>query len=243
MATVQQQKRSGRAGERRFLVSPLDSLIFLLPLIVFYQVSVAFQPTIVVAYAFLRQCLRTLGPFGIWAPGAVIVIILLSTQIASGRSWSIRWRRIFLMYPEALLMTIPLLALSWAVRLSATPPQGEHLLSQLAVGIGAGIYEELVFRLILISLIVVIGADLLKFPAKKVAIVAIVLSSLLFSAHHHQPIGSEPFRILPFTFRALAGVYLAVVFWFRGYGTAAGTHAAYNTVILLYATFGAGGGA
>ena len=42
------------------------------------------------------------------------------------------------------------------------------------------------------------------------------------------PIGVEPFRLVPFLFRTVAGIYLAVVFWFRGYGPAAGCHAAYN---------------
>ncbi len=222
---------------RRILASPLDSLIFLLPLIIFYEVSIAFQPTVVVAYDFLRQCLQNFGHLGVWAPGAAIVIILLATHIASRRPWSIRWRRVFLMYPEAILATGPLLALSWAVSLSASSPQPGQLISQLAVGIGAGIYEELVFRLIMISLIVVVAADLLKLKKTTVAITAIILSSLLFSAHHHPPIGTEPFGLVPFSFRALAGVYLATVFWFRGYGAAAGTHAAYNTIILLYGSF------
>lgn len=232
-----QNDKTDSPQARRILASPLDSLLFLLPLIIFYEVSIAFQPTVVVAYDFLRQCLQTLGRLGIWAPGAAVVVILLATHIASGRGWSIRWRRILWMYPEVILATIPLLALSWAVSLTATPPVGGALLSQLAIGIGAGIYEELVFRLILISLIVVVAADVLKLRATTVAVTAILLSSILFSAHHHPPIGTEPFQLVPFVFRALAGVYLALVFWFRGYGAAAGTHAAYNSLILLYGTF------
>ncbi len=233
----QQQGSDPKPFARRILASPLDSLLFLLPLIVFYEVSIAFQPTVVVAYDLLRQCLQTFGKLGVWAPGAAIVIILLATHIASGRPWTIRWRRVLLMYPEAILATIPLLALSWAASLSAPPPPSGQLISQLAIGIGAGIYEELVFRLILISLIVVVAGDLLKLRASTVAITAILFSSFLFSAHHHPPIGTEPFALVPFAFRALAGVYLATVFWFRGYGSAAGTHAAYNTLILLYGTF------
>ena len=84
---------------------------------------------------------------------------------------------------------------------------------------------------------VVIAGDLFKLKRSTVAIAAIVLSSVLFSDHHHPPIGTEPFELIPFAFRALAGIYLALIFWFRGYGAAAGTHAAYNTIILLYGAF------
>lgn len=60
---------------------------------------------------------------------------------------------------------------------------------------------------------------------------AVAISSLVFAAHHHPPIGTEPFALVPFMFRAIAGVYLALVFWYRGYGPAAGCHAAYNVAL------------
>lgn len=107
----------------------------------------------------------------------------------------------------------------------------QPLLDRLALGIGAGIYEELVFRLVLISLVVMIGVDVLRLRQTTVAVVAVAISSLVFAAHHHPPIGTEPFALVPFMFRAIAGVYLALVFWYRGYGPAAGCHAAYNVAL------------
>jgi RimJ/RimL family protein N-acetyltransferase len=65
-----------------------------------------------------------------------------------------------------------------------------------------------------------------------------LLSSILFSAHHHFGIDSngsgyilEPFVWGKFIFRTLAGVYLALIFSWRGYGIVAGTHAAYNIIL------------
>ena len=105
---------------------------------------------------------------------------------------------------------------------------------EIALSSGAGIYEELVFRLVAISLIMLVGVDLLHLPKTQTAVVAIALSSLLFAAHHHPPLGSEEFNLANFTFRTAAGVYLAGIFWYRGYGPAAGCHAAYNiTVVAL----------
>ena len=109
----------------------------------------------------------------------------------------------------------------------------QPLLDRLALGIGAGIYEELVFRLVLISLVVMIGVDVLRLRQTTVAVVAVAVSSLAFAAHHHPPIGTEAFALVPFMFRTIAGVYLALVFWYRGYGPAAGCHAAYNVALAL----------
>ena len=44
--------------------------------------------------------------------------------------------------------------------------------------------SELVFRLILLSLLVILGADLLRFDRATVAFLGILLTSLAFAAHH-----------------------------------------------------------
>jgi membrane protease YdiL (CAAX protease family) len=76
-----------------------------------------------------------------------------------------------------------------------------------------------------------VGVDLLRINASVVAAAAVVLSSLAFSMHHYEPFGSYRFDPVSFGFRAVAGAYLAIVFWYRGYGPAAGCHAAYNVII------------
>ena len=78
-----------------------------------------------------------------------------------------------------------------------------------------------------------IGVDLLRLGRARVGVAAVILSALVFAAHHHQPIGVEPFDAIRFVFRTIAGVYLGLVFWYRGYGPAAGCHAAYNVVLAL----------
>ncbi len=65
--------------------------------------------------------------------------------------------------------------------------------------------------------------------------IAVLASALLFAAHHHKPFGAEAFVPSTFLFRSLAGAYLAVIFWFRGYGSAAGCHAAYNVAVVFTA--------
>jgi membrane protease YdiL (CAAX protease family) len=214
------------------LARPLDALVFLLPLILFYELMcLTRQNDRVIAFDLMRGFFELFGQVGMWAPGLGAIAILIATHAVSGEKWSIHWGRVGVMYVEAVALAIPLLALNWAIPLAGQGAYGPMLFDRLAMGVGAGIYEELVFRLILISMVMMIGVDLLRQQHTWVALAAVVLSALAFAAHHHPPIGVEPFLAMPFLFRCVAGVYLAIIFWYRGYGPAAGCHAAYNVAL------------
>jgi hypothetical protein len=62
---------------------------------------------------------------------------------------------------------------------------------------------------------------------------AFVLSSLLFSAAHHIPPYGDPLELGVFTFRFLAGMIFASLFWFRGFAVAVYTHALYDLYVLI----------
>ena len=112
----------------------------------------------------------------------------------------------------------------------------QGLLANIVTGIGAGIYEELVFRLILIIALMVLFQDILQFGHKISIILSVLISAALFSAYHHivylegQFVQSSPFNWLEFGFRTIAGIYFAVLFAIRGFGITAGTHAFYNII-------------
>ncbi len=231
------KKGRGKEAKRGLLARPLDALVFLLPLLIFYQYTSLTRPqNRVIADQLLQRFFELFGQVGMWAPGLGVVAILLATHIASGGKWRVRWLGVVLMYAEAAVFALPLLAMNWAFPMAGGMTEGAPLLDRVAMGMGAGIYEELVFRLILISVIVMIGTDLLRLDATGTAIVAIILSSVAFAAHHHTPIGIEPFNPGAFCFRTLAGAYLATIFWYRGYGTAAGCHASYNVALAVMST-------
>ena len=228
------QRQKEKPVDRGILARPLDALAFLLPLIVFYEtVSRLHGQDRVIAFDLLRRFFELFGHFGIWAPGLGVMAILVATHMVSGEKWKVHWGTVGRMYPEACLLALPLLSLNWVAPLAGAGGETTEMIDRIAMGVGAGVYEELVFRLVLISVVVMLGADLLRIDRSVVAIGAIVLSSLLFAAHHYQPIGVEQFDVTSFTFRAIAGAYLAAIFWLRGYGPAAGCHAAYNVVLVF----------
>ncbi|MBA7653539.1 hypothetical protein ES703_61393 [subsurface metagenome] len=113
--------------------------------------------------------------------------------------------------------------------------QGRSLLADIVTGIGAGIYEEMVFRLILISVLMILFQNTLGFERKSSIVISVLLSAGLFSVHHHISI---PFDWLEFSFRTVAGVYFAALFVIRGFGITAGTHAFYDIIATaINATF------
>ncbi|MHC4637550.1 MAG: CPBP family intramembrane glutamic endopeptidase [Planctomycetota bacterium] len=127
---------------------------------------------------------------------------------------------------------------------NGSPADAEHngtgpaikLLADIVTGIGAGIYEELVFRLILICLLMLLFQDVLRLNHRNSIILSVLVSAALFSAYHHidffsgQLYQTDPFDWTKFGFRTIAGVYFAILFAIRGFGITAGTHAFYDVI-------------
>jgi len=98
--------------------------------------------------------------------------------------------------------------------------------------VGAGIYEETIFRLIGFSalrLLFLIG----DMRPRWATILAAVVSAALFAAAHHIGGGNEHINATVFLYRMLAGLYFTAVFQMRGFGIAVGAHAGYDVLVGL----------
>ncbi|HZN68663.1 MAG TPA: CPBP family intramembrane glutamic endopeptidase [Tepidisphaeraceae bacterium] len=234
--------------------SPLASLAFVLPLVVLYEVGTRTQeavvlreaaPRHVIAFTLMQQFFALFGATGQYLPALAIAGILIAWHLARRDAWRVRLPALGGIAIEGAMWCLPLLvigvALSYLMRdlpfaagvsgatslaASSAPPK-----DLLILCLGAGIYEELVFRLIVLTLLGIVLKDLLLFPPTLTAVVAVLLSALLFSAYHY--LAPEPFRWRTFAFRTLAGVYFGVLFLLRGFGVTAATHAAYDILVLL----------
>ena len=106
--------------------------------------------------------------------------------------------------------------------------------ARLVAFCGAGIYEELLFRLMLLP--VVCGLVRLTGLQKNWSIfLGVIVTSLLFSAAHYKVFGEygEPFQWYSFTFRVFAGLFFGLLFLFRGFGVAVGAHAFYDVFVVM----------
>lgn len=242
---------------------PIYAMVYLLGFIILYEIgtllmqpealsqSLAQPQTRVVAFIWVQNLLEYLGFSArmTWvATPLVVMVILLALQITSGTRWKIYFFDFIPMAFECILLSIPLIVLSLLLNRSspaATPNAAlfaflegirgsQELWMQIITGIGAGIYEELVFRLILIGLLMLVFQDLLGMKKSHAIAASVLISAVLFSVHHHvffingQFGSGEEFLVSKFIFRMLAGIYFAVLYAFRGFGITAGSHACYD---------------
>lgn len=106
------------------------------------------------------------------------------------------------------------------------------LATQLVVSLGAGLYEELLFRVLLVSGLLLLGKRLGLKRAANIA-VAIALSALIFSAFHYIGPYGDTLTLPSFVFRAVAGVLLSGLYVARGFGIVTWTHAMYDIGLAL----------
>lgn len=142
--------------------------------------------------------------------------------------------------PAAVVVVLPQAATPNQPALPGPPVESRTknhaLMANIVTGVGAGIYEELVFRLLLICALMVLFQDVIGLSHQNAIVLSIMVSAALFSAHHHliwvdgQLGRSAPFNGTEFGFRIIAGVYFAVLFAIRGFGITAGTHAFYDII-------------
>lgn len=105
-------------------------------------------------------------------------------------------------------------------------------LQLLALSLGAGLYEELFFRVILVGVLVWLFSRIFE---KKwiVYFIAAILAATLFSAVHYIGEYGDSFTLGSFLFRFLFGLALNVIYVIRGFGMAAWTHALYDIIVVL----------
>jgi hypothetical protein len=107
-------------------------------------------------------------------------------------------------------------------------------LTNLVMSAGAGVYEETVFRLGLLSGLVALFESLMGIRRFVAIALGLLLSSAAFSAVHHLgPLG-DPLALWIFVFRMLAGMIFGLLFWFRGFAVAVYTHAIYDVIVLVF---------
>lgn len=123
---------------------------------------------------------------------------------------------------------------SWVLNIAATDPiESLSILQKLALSLGAGLYEELFFRVILVTVFILIFTKL--FGKKWAGVVAaVVLSALLFSAVHYIGSMGDAFTFNSFLYRFLFGLILNGIYVWRGFGVTAWTHAIYDIMVIAF---------
>lgn len=214
-------------------------LVFLLPLVVFYEVALYFTISNIQIKAH-DHLLRFFDYFnmpptqGLGIGGLIIVTILLLWHLFIANRWWVEVRVIAFMAFESVLFAIPLLIFGGFLGGLAATTNGSSIgqldfFDKLAVSIGAGLYEELLFRMIIIGFVHTVACNIFKQKDHIGLIAGIIVSAVLFALYHDLPDAGSLSAISLFFFFS-AGVYLGILFVSRGFGIAAATHATYDVV-------------
>ncbi len=135
--------------------------------------------------------------------------------------------------PEIATRLAGILPVGRWIGLFAGGATGLDLVRRLGIAVGAGIFEEAVFRGVVCYGLFRALKDGLGADRWSAGVAAVVASAWLFSAYHHWGPGGEPWEAARFAYRFHAGLVLGTVFLTRGIGIAAFAHGFYDAMVLL----------
>jgi hypothetical protein len=231
--------RSSAADGSRNLFT---SLMLVLPLLILYHAGILLTGGMLNGADFITQLIMPrLGVQGYLVFLAIVTVGFLVALGTLHRKQHFNPRMVIPVLLESTIyaLTMGSLIVMVMTRFLHVSPElsaaiaSENVLTRFVMSLGAGVYEELVFRLGLLGGLVLLLGRVLKLNRWLAVTLAFVLSSLAFSAVHHIPPLGDPLRIGVFTFRTLAGLFFGVLFWFRGLAVAVYTHAIYDVFVLV----------
>lgn len=215
----------------------LNSLVLVLPLLILYQVGLLIVGRRGLnGVDFINQLLVLLAGRN----GLLVFNFILLGLLLIG-TWQLRKKQKFdsgffaPMIVESIIYAFFLGAfivfvIRYAFPLADTDIDQADWITKVTISLGAGVYEELFFRLILISLLYYFFHKAVKVQKVSAIFGAFLISSLLFSLAHY---AAEPIDSYGFTYRFLAGLIFAALYKYRSFAVAVYTHALYDMFVLF----------
>jgi membrane protease YdiL (CAAX protease family) len=225
--------------------TPIYSLLFTLPFFLIYEVGIFLTSNENLnimrngADALMRQILSTFGLVGLYWMGAIFFIAIILTFLVQRKYWydiEIFGNYLIIMVFESLFWSLLLYFFMSNVYLFLMNPNGEVLIQQITLAIGAGIYEEFFFRVVLILLISSILALVFNWNKKINNWLSMIIAAGIFSAFHFIGDYADFFSFKIFMVRFLAGIILGTLYFFRGFGITAWSHSIYDLIIITKIT-------
>ena len=228
-------------------VDPLTSAILIFPLFIVYQLGILLSRGLngvdFVTASLVELCERDLANYLVILTSLLLVyaaVLLLLRQrdtfdprafvpvLAESSFYALTMGSIILFVMHRFVELVPGLTVS--AELSAALASGLGFLDVIVISAGAGLHEELIFRLLGVGGLSWLLAGAM--PERQAWISALVVSSLVFSLAHHVGPSGEAFEFAAFTYRALAGVFFALIYQVRGLAVAVWTHTIYDVYVL-----------
>ena len=228
---------------------PIVSLAFVIPILLIYEVGILLLGPEAMrngADIWLRRFLDTIGFGQYFLLPLLTVFVLIAWHHLTRDPWAFSPKLMGVMFVESSLFGVVLLSIAQVQgRVMETshfslsvwvedPIVWTYKVKQIVGYFGAGVYEELLFRLMLLpcvaGLVRRLGAS--TFVS---LIASVLLTGILFSAAHYQifTAAGDIFDWFTFSFRFVAGVFFALLFIYRGFGIAVGAHTLYDILVAM----------
>lgn len=227
--------------------TPWYSLVFILPLVALYEVL-----AVVInwesaeqlrngADVLLRQLLMLFGLSTPYLMGLLFAAGVLGAWLWQRRRYgTTRVAGVYLvgMLVESLIWAGFLLVSLTAADQLLIVTTSDSVLRTAFLAVGAGIYEEGVFRLVLITGLAAFFRQVMDWRRPIAWGMAVGVAAVLFSLFHYVGSAGETFTWNSFGYRSVAGVILGLLFTYRGFGITVYAHTAYDLVVLGIQTVG-----
>lgn len=250
---VEPQERAGSwRAYHRVTRTATYSFLIALPLLVLYEGLILLfnqgqtMQVRISAEVWMKWIFSLFGAAGVHVLAGVVLVVGLVIFYVERRKnvplhpryfgWMIAESAVYAVLLALLVSTMVgmIFAMAPTTAPAAMAPQmaGGGIGMQLALSIGAGLYEELLFRVLLVGGLYLGLKSVFPETTRYAYIIAALVGALLFSAVHYIGALGDTFTLASFTFRFLFGLALNVVFLVRGFGVAAWTHALYDVMIV-----------
>ena len=129
-------------------------------------------------------------------------------------------------------LLVPGIGLGGRLASSALGSLGDSsVATQVMISLGAGIYEELLFRVILVSGLAWLARGVFGWTVTSSGLFAVAVGALIFSAFHYIGPYGDQLSLGSFAFRTVAGLLFSSLYLLRGFGITAWTHALYDVLL------------
>jgi hypothetical protein len=219
---------------------PWADLGLTLPIFVGYHLGVVFLPVRNAADLVTRE-LVTLADNSMLAYGGLTLAIgaaYVGTLVVLGRGRALRWERFALVAAEGVVYAVMMrLVAGWVVGRMFLAAGLESRFAGLVMSLGAGFYEEIVFRVALFGLgarvLPLLFPTVVPFKATLLKVGWAVIAAAVFSGWHYVGALGDSFDASSFVFRWVCGLVFTAIYWFRGFAPVVWTHALYDVWVLV----------
>jgi hypothetical protein len=225
---------------------PWSDLVLTLPVFIGYHLGVIFLPIRNAADVVTRELVALAGHDRAAYGGLTLAIGLAYVLVLglAGRGHALRWQRFVVIGLEGVAYAVAVRAVAsyvvGRVFLGPDPAAVQAMgpFSGVIMSLGAGFYEELLFRVALfgggLHLVTLFVPTTTAARRTLVPIAWALLTSALFSAWHYIGALGEPFDAQSFIFRWVCGLVFVAIYALRGFAPVVWTHAVYDLWVLVF---------